>query len=140
MPNRHRQLHAPGKSGFCNVRSWQVWVPRGVPVCLEVLIAWSYIHLDPAIDPLTELLSWLWQANVPDAELQAWDRIQVVQPPYAPASNPVERFFQGLRRELEGRVYAWWSSRRRRRPSCSCDRPIRSECATCAAGPGSGKP
>ena len=29
---------------------------------------------------------------------------RVVQPPYAPERNPVERFFQELRRALEGRV------------------------------------
>lgn len=35
-----------------------------------------------------------------------WDRTRVVQTPYAPALNPVERFFQELRRALAGRVYA----------------------------------
>ena len=30
---------------------------------------------------------------------------QVVQPPHAPARNPVERFFRELRRAIEGRVY-----------------------------------
>ncbi|MXZ26484.1 MAG: hypothetical protein F4Y80_16820 [Caldilineaceae bacterium SB0665_bin_21] len=33
------------------------------------------------------------------------DAPQVVQPPYAPELNPVERFFRELRRALEGRVY-----------------------------------
>ena len=37
--------------------------------------------------------------------MQALDAPQVVQPPYAPELNPVERFFQELRRALEGRVY-----------------------------------
>ncbi len=29
----------------------------------------------------------------------------MVQPPYAPELNPVERFFRELRRAIEGRVY-----------------------------------
>ncbi len=37
--------------------------------------------------------------------MQAVDAPQVVQPPYAPELNPVERFFRELRRALEGRVY-----------------------------------
>lgn len=40
-------------------------MPRGVPVLPEVPIAWFYIYPVVAIDPLTELLWWLWQANVP---------------------------------------------------------------------------
>ncbi len=37
--------------------------------------------------------------------MQAIAAPQVVQPHYAPEPNPVERFFQELRRALEGRVY-----------------------------------
>ena len=33
------------------------------------------------------------------------DAPQVVQPPYAPELNPVERFFRELRRAIEGKVY-----------------------------------
>lgn len=45
-----------------------MWAPRRVPVCPEVPIAWSYIYPAIAIDPLTELLWWLWQANMPKVE------------------------------------------------------------------------
>ena len=37
--------------------------------------------------------------------MQAIEAPQVVQPPYAPELNPVERFFQELRRALGDRVY-----------------------------------
>ena len=38
-------------------------------------------------------------------EMQAVDAPRVGQPPYAPALNPVARFFWELRRALEGRMY-----------------------------------
>ena len=38
-------------------------------------------------------------------DMQAVDAPRVVQPPYAPELNPVERFFRELRRAVEGRVY-----------------------------------
>ena len=41
----------------------------GVPVCPEVPIAWSYIYPVAAIDSLTGLLWWLWQANMPKVEV-----------------------------------------------------------------------
>ena len=37
--------------------------------------------------------------------MQAVDAPWVVQPPYAPELNPVERFFRELRRAIEGKVY-----------------------------------
>ncbi len=39
-------------------------------------------------------------------DMQVVDAPQVVQPPYAPELNPVERFCRELRRALEGRVYS----------------------------------
>lgn len=38
-------------------------------------------------------------------EMEAVDAPRVVQPPYAPELNPVERFFRELRWAIEGRVY-----------------------------------
>lgn len=38
-------------------------------------------------------------------DMQAVDVPRVVQPPYAPEPNPVERFFRELRRAVEGRVH-----------------------------------
>ena len=51
----------------------------------------------------------------------------MVQPPYAPELNPVDRFFQELRQALGDRVYP--PGRRTRRG-----------CGNCAAGAGSGTP
>ena len=51
---------------------------------------------------------WVWDGagGHKDKAVQALDVPQVVQPPYAPELNPVERFFQELRRALEGRVHS----------------------------------
>ncbi len=50
---------------------------------------------------------WVWDGagGHKDQEVQALAAPRVVQPPYAPELNPVERFFQELRQALEGRVY-----------------------------------
>ena len=68
--------------------------------------------------------------------MQAVDAPQVVQPPYAPELNPVERFFRELRRAIEGRVYpdlqakqealeealnAWQADRERVKRLCGWD-------------------
>ena len=112
----------------------KVWAPRGVAVAQAVQIGWKYIHVAVALDPLTGRLWWAWQKNMKGAEMariwkawaaepgidgwvwdgagghtgedmQAVDAPQVVQPPYAPELNPVERLFRELRRAIEGRVY-----------------------------------
>ena len=112
----------------------QVWAPRGVAVSQAVQIGWKYIYVAVALDPMTGRLWWAWQANMKGVEMariwgawarepdidgwvwdgarghtgedmQAVDAPQVVQPPYAPELNPVERFFRELRRAIEGRVY-----------------------------------
>ena len=56
---------------------------------------------EPAID------GWVWDGagGHRSEDMQAVDAPRVVQPPYAPELNPVERFFRELRRALEGRVY-----------------------------------
>ncbi len=50
---------------------------------------------------------WVWYGagGHKDTEKQAIGVPQVVQPPYAPDLNPVERFFQKLRWALGDRVY-----------------------------------
>ncbi|MCY3660473.1 MAG: transposase [Caldilineaceae bacterium] len=112
----------------------KVWAPRGVAVSQAVQIGWKYLYVAVAIDPMTGRLWWAWQKNMKGEEMarvgkvwaedpnidgwvwdgagghrgedmQAVDAPQVVQPPYAPELNPVERFFRELRRALEGRVY-----------------------------------
>ena len=113
----------------------QVWAPRGVAVSQAVQFARKYTHVAVAIDPMTGRLWWAWQKNMKGEEMarirgawekepaidgwvwdgagghkgkamQAVDAPQVVQPPYAPEPDPVERFFQELRRALEGRVHS----------------------------------
>ena len=112
----------------------QVWAPRGMAVTQAVQMGWKYLYVAVAINPLTGQLWWAWQANMKGEEMariwgawaqeadidgwvwdgarghtgtdmQAVDAPQVVQPPYAPELNPVERFFRELRRAIEGRVY-----------------------------------
>ena len=112
----------------------QVWAPRGVAVSQAVQFARQYIYVAVALDPRTGRLWWAWQKNMKGAEMArirgAWEQDpaidgwgwdgagghkgqevqalaapRVVQPPYAPELNPVERFFRELRRALEGRVY-----------------------------------
>ena len=43
--------------------------------------------------------------GVTGEEMEVVDALRVVQPPYAPELNPVERFFRELRRAIKGRVY-----------------------------------
>ena len=112
----------------------KVWAPRGVAVCQAVPSGWQYTYVTVAIDPMTGRLWWAWQKNMkggarariwgtwaaePGLDGWVWDRAgghtgkamqavdvpRVVPPPYAPALNPVARFFRELRRALEGRVY-----------------------------------
>ncbi len=112
----------------------KVWAPRGVAVSREIQIGRSYLYVAVALDPMTGRLWWAWQPNMkgeemariwgawaeePDidgwvwdgasghkgADMQAIEAPQVVPPPYAPELNPVERFFQELRRALGDRVY-----------------------------------
>ena len=112
----------------------KVWAPRGVAVTQAVQFARQYTYVAVAIDPRTGQLWWAWQDSMKGAEMariwgtwaaepaidgwvwdgasghkgkemQAVDAPRVVQPPYAPELNPVERFFRELRRAVEGRVY-----------------------------------
>ena len=112
----------------------RVWAPRGVPVPQAVQIGWKYPYGAVALDPMTGRLWWQWQQNMQGAEMariwrtwaaapgidgwvwdgaggrtgaemQAVDAPQVIQPPYAPELNPIERFCRELRRSIEGRVY-----------------------------------
>ena len=111
-------------------RVCRVWAPRGTAVSQDVQMGWKYTYVAVAIDPLTGRLWWAWQQNMKGAEMariwgawaedpaidgwvwdgagghkgedmQAVDAPQVVQPPYAPELNPVERFFRELRRAIE---------------------------------------
>ncbi len=112
----------------------KAWAPRGVAVTRTTQISRTYTYVAVALNPLTGQLWWAWQANMKSEEMTriwgtwaeepgidgwVWDGAgghksgdvqalpapQVVQPPYAPELNPVERFFQELRRALGDRVY-----------------------------------
>ena len=56
---------------------------------------------EPGID------GWVWDGagGHKGADMQAIEALQVVQPSYAPEPDPVERFFQELRRALGDRMY-----------------------------------
>ena len=101
----------------------------GVAVSREIQIGRSYTYVAVVIDPLTGQLWWAWLANMKGEEMArirgawaeepgidswVWDGVgshkgadmqaiaapQVVQLSYALELNPVERFFQELRRAL----------------------------------------
>ncbi len=111
-----------------------VGASRGTRVCQTVTIGGSYLWLTVALTPRTGQLKWPWHTSLkgkvlayvwrrwaqdPMVDGRVWDGAaghkgharqevdlpQVVQPPYAPALNPVERFFAELRRAIEGRPY-----------------------------------
>ena len=136
-------------------------------VSQAVQIGWKYTHVAVAIDPMTGRLWWAWQDNMtgeemariwgawaaePDIDgwvwdgghtgedMQAVDAPQVVQPPYAPEPDPVERFFRELRRARNGCIRPCRPSRRPWSPSCEPGRPTRTGCGNCAAGPEFGTP
>ena len=119
----------------------KAWVLRGVAVTRETQISRTCTDVAVALNPLTGPLWWAWQANMkseemariwgtwaeePDIDGWVWDGAgghksgavqalpapQVVQPPYAPELNPVERFFQELRRALGDRVYPTLESKK----------------------------
>jgi hypothetical protein len=58
-----------------------------------------------AKDP--DIASWIWDGagGHRDEDMQTIEKLQVVQPPYAPELNLMERFFRELRQAIEGRVY-----------------------------------
>ena len=119
----------------------KVWAPRGTAVSRAVHIGRRYTYVAVAFDPMTGQLWWAWQANMKGAarariwgaeepgidgwvwngagghkskDLQAIAAPQVVQPPYVPELNPVERFFQELRPGPwgTGSIQPWRPNRR----------------------------
>lgn len=112
----------------------RVWSPKGVKVRQRIQMqrVWRYLCL--AVNGLDGTLSWHWISSMKGSavaeavhhwrdegvEALVWDRarshnasevrgvglILIQQPPYAPEVNPAELVFEGLRRKVEGRVYA----------------------------------
>jgi len=111
----------------------KVWAPVGVKVkqAREYKREWSYLNL--AVNVLTSQVHWDWTSNMKGesiapivkqwekqgVEVIVWDGARghygaaytdltlklIVQPPYSPELNPVERVFEYLRDKVEGTVY-----------------------------------
>lgn len=111
----------------------RVWAPRGVKVTQRVAMRREWRSLALAVDPQQGRLAWTWAPNMKRESVAAsvrswkaagveavvWDRATghrgapaaevglplIEQPPAAPACNPAERFFEELRRAVEGVRY-----------------------------------
>ncbi|HET7034650.1 MAG TPA: transposase [Thermomicrobiaceae bacterium] len=108
----------------------RVLAPRGVKIVQRVQIEYRWRYLVLAVAPTTGQLRWQWLERFRqdqlkpvlaewDLEAILWDGAgthrgkqlaelatrRVYLPPYSPELNPVERVFQELRRQVEGRVY-----------------------------------
>ena len=111
----------------------KVWAPVGVKVkqAREYKREWSYLNL--AVNVFTGQTYWDWTTNMKGesiapivrqwekqgVEVIVWDGARghrgatyeqlnskrIVQPPYSPELNPVERIFEFLRDKVEGKVY-----------------------------------
>ena len=113
----------------------RVWGVRGVKVVQLVQIKRQWKYLFTAVNPITGELLWTWIDSMSkentlealseirersDLRTLVWDGAgshrskdvreiegldSIVQPPYSPELNPVERVFQEMRRSTDGRVY-----------------------------------
>ena len=112
----------------------RVWAPAGVKVRQRVQQVRQWRYLVVAIEVLVGRLWWCWTNTMRSEEIAevvrgwqqntdvaavVWDGASshrsklvrevgiplVQQPAYAPELNPAERFFQELRRVVEGKVY-----------------------------------
>ena len=113
----------------------RVWGVRSIKVVQLVQIRKQWRYLFAAVNPITGELHWTWIDSMSkentiealseirersDLRTLVWDgagshrskevrRVEgissIVQPPYSPELNPVERIFQEVRRWTDGRVY-----------------------------------
>jgi transposase len=108
----------------------RVWASRGVKVVQKVQFVFEWVYLLLGVDPLSGDLQWDWIESMRQEHLVPalkewelhgviWDRASshrgkqtaqlpiqpIFQPSYSPELNPVERVFEELRREIEGRIY-----------------------------------
>ena len=113
----------------------RVWGVRGVKVVQRLQLAYEWKYLFLAVDFMRGKLEWEWMDSMKSEtvargvlsvrryrEVRAlvWDGARshrselvksmvgvktIVQPPYSPESNPVERVFEEVRRWVEGRIY-----------------------------------
>ena len=113
----------------------RVWGVRGLKVVQLVQIKRQWKYLFAVVNPITGSLYWTWvdsmsKENTVEAVLEirersglqtlVWDGAgshrsrevrsiegidSIVQPPFSPELNPVERLFQEIRRHTDGRIY-----------------------------------
>jgi hypothetical protein len=108
----------------------RVWASRGVKVVQHVQFVFEWVYLLLSVDPRNGSLEWQWIASMRQEHLVPalrqwavdaliWDGasshrgtqtaqlpfVRICQPPYSPEVNPVERIFEELRKEVEGRIY-----------------------------------
>ena len=107
----------------------RVWGVRGVKVVQRLQLVYEWKYLFPVVDFMRGKLEWEWMDSMKSEtvaravlsvrryrEVRAlvWDGARshrselvktIVQPPYSPELNPVERVFEEVRRWVEGRVY-----------------------------------
>lgn len=113
----------------------RVWGRRGVKVRRRLQLSYQWRYLFVVVDGRAGRLYWCWHESMAATELLGmvravqqqtdlaalvWDgapshrdeRVQalglplIALPPYSPELNPAERFFQELRRTVEGEPYA----------------------------------
>ena len=113
----------------------RVWGRRGVKVQRRLQLSYQWRYLFVVVDGRAGRIYWCWHTSMAATELLGivravqqqtdvaalvWDgapshrdtRVQALDlplialPPYSPELNPAERFFQELRRAVEGEPYA----------------------------------
>lgn len=113
----------------------RVWGRRGVKVRQRLQLSYQWRYLFVVVDGRAGRLSWCWHESMAATELLGmvravqqqtdltalvWDgapshreeRVQALGlplvglPPYSPELNPAERFFEEVRRVVEGESYA----------------------------------
>lgn len=114
----------------------KVWASRGVKVVQKVQFVFEWVYLLLGVNPITGQLQWAWIESmrqehlVPalrcwEVDAVIWDGAsshrgkqtgqlpihRIFQPAYSPELNPAERFFEELRREVEGLIYPDLSSK-----------------------------
>ena len=113
----------------------RVWGVRGIKVVQLVQIRRQWKYLFVVVNPITGELRWTWIDSMSkentisalceirermDLQTLVWDGAgshrskdvigfdgitSIVQPPFSPELNPVERIFEEVRRATDGRVY-----------------------------------
>jgi hypothetical protein len=108
----------------------RVWVGQGVKVRQRLQFVFEWVYLLLSVNPVTGKLHWAWVKSMKQVDLKptletwspdavVWDGASshrakgmkelgftcILQPPYSPELNPVERIFEELRKVSEGRLY-----------------------------------